>query len=267
MRKKHCSIDKYGIRFSRADSQFYGRLYEQVLTCMINDVDIESNKDVCTTKQLYYRDRQKQFTDTELTTINDFATRAKALINRTYDDILSARWCGDAVKHANGDVLLHHIDGNDTYLEVKFTNGSNGTYLNTSIDAVANRYGYMTFTKHMSDCDYYSQLSKIIGDKYVRYGQASPVTHYDSHTIRHLPEYDDDIKRRIDEIELPMRQSWIKGFYSYLCKSGQLERFIQDVISKDIIGKSIPDAILVTKQPYWRFIHIRQEEHYRKILC
>ena len=134
-----------------------------------------------------------------------------------------------------------------TELEIKYvgTEGSRGTYYNTSLEKVAEYFGYEAYNDFLYAGGYHDYLAEAFegsGYKVNSLGN-SPVSRKASSWFRHNAE---DDYENVRSLEYSLRAEWVRGFCDYLIETGNSGDFIKMALDKSFSDyKHMPSMFLV----------------------
>lgn len=203
---------------SRADNQYEGSLFEY-LVCQIHNKNNFSN---------IYEDRICQ--DRYTSILED----AKIFCSTGVLPTGRAEWIGKETSNQNGDLLI-----NSHVIELKYVSGGTGTYLNTSLEKISN-YGFVSYRSYMETYGLYDELEKYFS---INRSNISPVDRDTAESFKkNFPkEYKD-----LQSFEKPIRKIYVKDLFEFFqANPSNLSRFIGDILSKTISGKSNPEKLVI----------------------
>lgn len=194
-------------------------------------------------------------------------------IRKKFKKIRSVQHIGPAVKNESGDIKV-----NGKNVEIKYVGQGHGTYWNTSMEAFINMFpdsGIESYTRtkdfnavrqyldrvykeYEMDIDVFSNTSPVpSGEKFKKFRRLFDRKAYDMDTLETLKdefgnEYQNILFDELTELELPIRQKWVKRIIKYFENNpDEIIRLYNIVLNKAASDKQTPDYYLVynyTKQ-------------------
>lgn len=258
-----------GVRSKRAN-KYRGEIYEILVAHPADEMGegTEGRAELDAKLEEYRRSTGREFPTRMLDGMRRDADGARDALAAALPGMRRIRRVGDSTKSENGDLLVEMEDGTTRTVEVKYAKDGLGTYLNTSIDNVAqslaapkpgddmtefrelcDRHGILgdsmpTYTQFLDAVGYRDELRAIVGDDAVsEEGQAGFVPdEAENHRIRHDPS----LYGQVQEAVTPHTADYRDLLLAYLRCTGQTEAFARGLIDKSVSGKSAPDLILST---------------------
>ena len=205
------------MKIARNDNQYYGRYIERGVADYSNNLPIQNHEGFA-------------FPVDHIETMNgDVCT----IVN--YLNAESIQYIGNHTANENGDLM---VDGK--VVELKYTDGSLGTYFNTSTEFVKH-IGFMTFSEYLKAEGYYDELSGMgIG---VNTNNVSPVSMLVSKDIRHTKP---ELYKQVVAAEKTYRLNYVMSLYQFLIDNNEARlQFVKNLITKEASNKNMPDRLIV----------------------
>lgn len=205
------------MKIIRNNNQYYGRYIERGIADYSNGLPISNHEGF-------------NFPNGHIETLNnDIYT----IVN--YLGANHIQYIGNHTTNEDGDLI---VDGK--VVELKYTDGSLGTYFNTSTEFVR-CIGYMTFSEYLKTEGYYDELIAMGID--VNMNNVSPVSMAVSKDIRHnSPE----LYKQIVRTEKTYRLNYVMLLYQFLIDNNDARlQFVKNLITKEASNKAMPDRLIV----------------------
>lgn len=203
---------------SKADNQYEGGLFEY-LVCKIHNKEEYDN--------IY---KEKISSERYSSILED----AKQFCSFNVLPIGKAEWIGRETSNADGDLLI-----GSSIIEIKYTSGGTGTYLNTSLENLTN-YGFSSYRTYMEKYDVYTEIEKYLT---VNRNNISPV---DMNTAKNFRNVYPEEYKHLQSIEVPVRKKYVNDLFAYLqLHPEQLNKLMRDILSKSISNKQAPTMLYV----------------------
>lgn len=203
---------------SKADNQYEGGLFEY-LVCKIHNKEKYNNIYAGIISEERY---------------NLILEDAKHFCSFDIFPAQKAEWIGRKTSNADGDLLI-----GSSAIEIKYTSGGTGTYLNTSLENLTN-YGFPSYRVYMEKYNIYTEIEKYL---VVNRNNASPV---DINTAKNFKNTHLDEYKYLQSIETPVRKKYVEDLFIYLqLHPEQLNKLIRDILSKTISNKQAPSMLCV----------------------
>ena len=205
------------MKIAREYNQYYGRYIERGIADYANNRLIQNYEDFA-------------FPIEHIKTMN---SDIKVIAN--YLNSSNVQYIGNHTANANGDLIV-----DNAIVELKYTDGSLGTYFNTSTEFVKH-IGFTTFSEYLKSQGYYDVLSQL--GIVVNMNNISPVSMAVSNYIRHnKPE----VYKQVIDIEKDYRLRYVTLLYQYLIDNNEARlQFIKNLITKEASNKNMPDRLIV----------------------
>lgn len=192
---------------------------------------------------------------------------AAAAIKKEFKNIRSVQHIGPAVKNESGDIKV-----NGKNVEVKYVGQGHGTYWNTSMEAFINmfpnsniksytrtkdfdavrKYLDRVYKEYEMDIDVFSNTSPVPSSKkFKEFRRLFDRKAYDMDTLETLKdefgnEYQNILFDELTELELPIRQKWVKSIIKYFENNPEeVIRLYNIILTKAASDKQTPDYYLV----------------------
>lgn len=205
------------MKIAREHNQYYGRYIERGIANYANNLPIQNYENFA-------------FPIEHIETMNsDISTIAN------YLNSSNVRYIGNHTANEDGDLM---VDGN--IVELKYTDGSLGTYFNTSTEFIKH-IGFNTFSEYLKSQGYYNDLSQL--GVIVNVTNVSPVSMAISKDIRYN---NPELYKQIINIEKDYRLRYVASLYEYLINNNEARlQFIKNLITKEASNKNMPDRLIV----------------------
>ena len=207
----------------KAENQWYGKAFEQVICAVYNKIKIENPYPV----HVEEKDFQKMF------------THAKSFIEsfeNKYFNIHTIEWVGNKTSTENGDLIVNGL----FVVEVKYTKKGNATWLNTNMDRFHEIYGFpKTYKDYMLEAGLYDILIENLG-KEVSLDNVSPISDGIRAKKIQLMSFYKDYERK----EIAVRTKYTSDVFKFLKNNPEMEQqFTLDIVTKGICQKAMPDFL------------------------
>ena len=205
------------MKIAREYNQYYGRYIERGIADYANNRLIQNYEDFA-------------FPIEHIKTMN---SDIKVIAN--YLNSSNVQYIGNHTANANGDLIV-----DNAIVELKYTDGSLGTYFNTSTEFVKH-IGFTTFSEYLKSQGYYDVLSQL--GIVVNMNNISPVSMAVSNYIRHN---NPELYKQVIDIEKDYRLRYVTLLYQYLIDNNEARlQFIKNLITKEASNKNMPDRLIV----------------------
>ena len=205
------------MKIARNDNQYYGRYVERGVADYTNNLPIQNHEGFA-------------FPVDHIETMNGDVCAIANYLNAE-----SIQYIGNHTANEDGDLM---VDGK--VVELKYTDGSLGTYFNTSTEFVKH-IGFMTFSEYLKAEGYYDELTGMgVG---VNTNNVSPVSMLVSKDIRHNSP---DLYKQIVAVEKTYRLNYVMSLYQFLTENNEARlQFVKNLITKEASNKNMPDRLIV----------------------
>lgn len=205
------------MKIAREYNQYYGRYIERGIVDYTNNLPIQNYEEFA-------------FPTEHIKTMNN-----DIAIIANYLNSSNIRYIGNHTANEDGDLVV-----DNTIVELKYTDGSLGTYFNTSTEFV--KYiGFTTFSEYLKSQGYYNDLIQLGVE--VNINNVSPVSMATSKDIRHN---NPELYKQIIGIEKDYRLRYVALLYQYLISNNEARlQFIKNLITKEASNKNMPDRLIV----------------------
>lgn len=205
------------MEIKKENNQYYGRYIERGVSDLANHRPIINHENF-------------NFTQAEIEEMNNDIL---SLTNYFHSDHIN--YIGNHTGNADGDLIV-----DEEIVEIKYTNGSMGTYLNASMNYLT-KLGLISYTEYLQKEGYYDNLIEL--GITPNFNNISPVSKEQSSIIRKTNPV---IYETISAIELQYRISYVNMVYNYLNDNPDKRYiFIKDMITKMASNKETPDRLVV----------------------
>lgn len=205
------------MKIAREHNQYYGRYIERGIANYANNLPIQNYENFA-------------FPIEHIETMNSDISIIANYLNSS-----NVRYIGNHTANEDGDLM---VDGN--IVELKYTDGSLGTYFNTSTEFIKH-IGFNTFSEYLKSQGYYNDLSQL--GVIVNVNNVSPVSIAISKDIRYN---NPELYKQIINIEKDYRLRYVASLYEYLINNNEARlQFIKNLITKEASNKSMPDRPIV----------------------
>ena len=205
------------MKILREHNQYYGRYIERGIADYANNLPIQNYEEFA-------------FPADHIENMNSDIDIITNYLNTT-----NIQYIGNHTANENGDLIV-----DDAVVELKYTDGSLGTYFNTSTEFV--KYiGFTTFSEYLKSQGYYNDLNQLGVE--VNFNNISPVSMATSKNIRHN---NTELYRQIIDIEKVYRLKYVALLHQYLTSNIEARlQFIKNLITKAASNKNMPDRLIV----------------------
>ena len=205
------------MKIVRNANQYYGRYMERGIADYNNNLPIQNHEDFA-------------FPLDHIETMNSDIC---SIVN--YLNAKNIQYIGNHTANEDGDLIV-----DEQIVELKYTDGSLGTYFNTSTEFVKH-IGFMTYSEYLKAEGYYDEL---IGMGIVaNTNNVSPVSILVSKDIRHN---NPNLYNQIVAIEKTYRLNYVRSLYQFLVNNDRARlQFVNNLITKEASNKNIPDRLIV----------------------
>ena len=205
------------MKIKREHNQYYARYIERGIADVANGLPITNYE-------------QFNFPNADVATMN-----GDIQILNEYLNTANIEYIGNHTANADGDLLV-----DNEVVELKYTDGSLGTYFNTSTEYMRN-INFPTYTEYLRAEGYFDAL-RAMGVE-VSNTNVSPVSIDTSKHIRHEQA---EMYANIVSIEKAHRIAYVAWLFDYLKNNTDARlQFIKDLITKQASNKSMPDRLIV----------------------
>lgn len=205
------------MKIAREHNQYYGRYIERGIADYVNNIPIQNYEGFV-------------FPVDHIETMN-----SDIGIIANYLHSTNIRYIGNHTTNENGDLVV-----DDIIVELKYTDGSLGTYFNTSTEFVKH-IGFTTFSEYLKNQGYYNILNQLGIE--VNFNNVSPVSMATSKNIRHN---NPELYKQIVDIEKDYRLRYVAALHQHLMSNAEARlQFIKNLITKEASNKSMPDRLIV----------------------
>ena len=205
------------MKIAREYNQYYGRYIERGIADYANNRPIQNYEEFA-------------FPIEHIKTMN---SDIKVIAN--YLNSSNIQYIGNHTANENGDLIV-----DNAIIELKYTDGSLGTYFNTSTEFVKH-IGFITFSEYLKSQGYYDVLSQL--GIVVNMNNVSPVSMAVSNYIRHN---NPELYKQVIDIEKDYRLRYVTSLYQYLIDNNEARlQFIKNLITKEASNKNMPDRLIV----------------------
>lgn len=205
------------MKIVREYNQYYGRYMERGIADYNNHLPIQNHEGF----------------DFPLDHIKTMNSDIRTIV--CYLNAKNIQYIGNHTANEDGDLMV-----DEQVVELKYTDGSLGTYFNTSTEFVKH-IGFMTYSEYLKTEGYYNELINM-GIK-VSMTNISPVSMSVSKNIRYnQPE----LYKLIVETEKTYRLNYVMSLYQFLMNNDEARlQFVKNLITKEASNKNMPDRLIV----------------------
>ena len=205
------------MKIARNDNQYYGRYIERGVADHNNNLPIQNHESFA-------------FPLDHIETMNSDVC---AIVN--YLNAENIQYIGNHTANENGDLM---VDGQ--VVELKYTDGSLGTYFNTSTEFIKH-IGFITYSEYLKAEGYYDELIGMGID--ANTNNVSPVSMPMSKDIRHTKP---ELYKQVIAVEKTYRLNYVMSLYQFLIDNNEARlQFVKNLITKEASNKNMPDRLIV----------------------
>lgn len=204
------------MKIAKENNQYYGRYIERGIA------DLSAGKSIQNYENFNFSSQELAEMNKDITTIVEYLHSN------------NIQYIGNHTANANGDLIV-----DNQIVEIKYTDGSMGTYFNTSVEYVK-ELGYISYIDYLKQHNYYDKLEEL-GITPNR-DNKSPVSIEMSKIIRqNKPIYE-----LIQHYEKGLRDNYVEQLFHFLSTNEEKRlQFVKDLITKRASNKMVPDRLIV----------------------
>lgn len=205
------------MKIAREYNQYYGRYIERGIADYANNLPIQNYEEFA-------------FPIDHIEIMNSDIGMIANYLNS-----VNVQYIGNHTTNEDGDLVV-----DDAIVELKYTDGSLGTYFNTSTEFIRH-IGFITFSEYLKSQGYYNDLNQLGIE--VNFNNVSPVSMVTSKNIRHN---NPELYKQIIDIEKDYRLRYAAALHQYLMSNAEARlQFIKNLITKEASNKNMPDRLIV----------------------